>query len=362
MPDRSSWLHTAFDWTDQRLNLRQLVEYARHKQVPQHQHTFWYYWGGVSLFLFLVQAVTGVLLLVYYRPGPEAYDSVRHITNEVQFGWLMRSIHAWSANLMLAAVLVHMFSVFFMKAYRQPREFGWWSGLGLLGLAMVFGFSGYLLPMDELSLCATRVGLSIPEIMPGVSKILTVVVRGGTDVGVATVQRFFVLHAVILPAIFLPLVGLHLLLVQKHGNALPPSEEAKPVEQRRSVPFLPHFMMRDAAAWLVVFTVLSMLAGLFPWKLGTMADPLAAAPPGIHPEWYFMSQFAALKLIGRVVPGTAGEVIGIGLTTIAMVIWGLVPLFDPRQAGARRARQVTWCGVAAVIGLVILTLLGYLLA
>ncbi|MBI2298231.1 MAG: cytochrome bc complex cytochrome b subunit [Armatimonadetes bacterium] len=356
------YVQSIAEWTDERLSLRRLMAYARAKQVPHHRHTFWYYWGGTSLFLFLVQAVTGVLLLVYYRPGPEAYDSVRHITNEVQFGWLMRSIHAWSATLLLAAVLVHMFSVFFMKAYRRPREFGWWTGLLLLGVGMVFGFSGYLLPMDELALCATRVGLSLPEIVPGVSKLLTVVVRGGTDVGVATVQRFFVLHAVILPAVFLPLVAAHLFLVQKHGNALPPSEEAKPEAERRTVPFVPHFMMRDMAAWVVVFTVLSMLAALHPWKLGPQADPLAAAPPGIHPEWYFMSQFAALKLIGMVLPGTLGEVVGLGLFGLGMLVWGLVPLLDPEGAPLSRGRWMTRFGVAAVGGLTLLTLLGYWLA
>jgi len=355
-------LRQVFDWTDERLNLSAVLEYAKHKQVPQHKHTVWYYMGGAALFLLLVQAVTGILLLVYYRPGPEAYESVRYITNEVEFGWLMRSIHSWSANLLLAAVFLHMFSVFFMKAYRKPREFGWWSGLGLLGLCMVFGFSGYLLPMDELALAATRVGLALPEIIPGVSKILTVVVRGGADVNANTVQRFFVLHVVILPILLMPLIGFHLLLVQKHGNALPPSELARPEAERRSVPFFPHFMMRDLAAWLVVFTVLSMLAALFPWKLGPMADPLAAAPPGIHPEWYFMSQFALLKLIGMVIPGAAGEVLGMAFFGVGGLLWGIIPLIDTETAGGQRARQVTWFGLLAVIGLTVLTILGYRLA
>ena len=148
-----------YDWVDERLGLSELAAFARHKTVPVHAQSFWYYWGGISLFLFLVQCFTGVLLLVYYRPGVEAYESVRQITFVMHFGWLIRSAHAWSANLMMFAILVHMFSVFFMKAYRKPREFGWLSGMALLGLAAVFGFSGYLLPMDELSYFATKVGL-----------------------------------------------------------------------------------------------------------------------------------------------------------------------------------------------------------
>ena len=138
-----------YDWVDERLGLSELAAFARHKTVPVHAQSFWYYWGGISLFLFLVQCFTGVLLLVYYHPGADAYESVRQITFVMHFGWLIRSAHSWSANLMIFSILVHMFSVFFMKAYRKPREFGWLSGMILLGITAVFGFSGYLLPMDE---------------------------------------------------------------------------------------------------------------------------------------------------------------------------------------------------------------------
>jgi quinol-cytochrome oxidoreductase complex cytochrome b subunit len=223
-----------YDWVDERLGLDELAAFARHKTVPVHSQSFWYYWGGISLFLFLVQCFTGVLLLVYYRPGAEAYESVRQITFVMHFGWLIRSAHAWSANLMIFSILVHMFSVYFMKAYRKPREFGWLSGMALLGMASVFGFSGYLLPMDELSYFATKVGLQIPVgdslDRPAIANML----RGGPDVSEFTVQRFFALHVVVLPAIFLPLLGFHLWLVQRHGNAVPPSEEALPAGERKS--------------------------------------------------------------------------------------------------------------------------------
>ncbi|MGB9602653.1 MAG: cytochrome b N-terminal domain-containing protein, partial [Limisphaerales bacterium] len=137
-----------YSWCDERIGISEIVELAKKKTVPEHKHTFWYYWGGISLLFFIIQAFTGALLLIYYRPGAEAYESVRQITYEIQFGWLIRSIHSWAANLMLLAVFVHMFSVYFMKAYRRPREIGWLSGLVLLSLSMIFGFSGYLLPMD----------------------------------------------------------------------------------------------------------------------------------------------------------------------------------------------------------------------
>ncbi len=353
-------LENVYRWVDERLELSPIVAHALKKKVPDHKHSLWYYWGGICLFLFLVQVLTGVLLMVYYRPGPDAYDSVRQITYEVRFGWLIRSLHAWSANLMMGAVFVHMFSVFFMKAYRNPREFGWWTGLGLLGLCMVFGFSGYLLPMDELAFFATRVGLAIPETMPGMSRIISAVLRGGPEVGSATIQRFFALHVVVLPFLFVPLLGLHLWLVQKHGNAMPPSEEAKPEAERKSILFFPNFILKDMAVWMIVLNVLAFLAALFPWQLDVAADPLKPAPVGIHPEWYFMSQFEALKVIGRLVTGTAGEFLGIGIFSLAMVLWALVPLYDTRTASGARARNATYFGLFILIAVIAFTVIGYL--
>lgn len=347
-----------YQWADERLGLTGLIEMARHKSVPLHGQTFWYYWGGISLFFFIVQAFTGVLLLVYFRPGPEAYESVRQITYEIDFGWLIRSTHSWAANLMVFAVVVHMFSTFFMKAYRKPREFGWWSGLLLLGLVLAFGFSGYLLPMDELSYFATKVGLQIPASLPG-GGLLADLLRGGEEVGEVTVQRFFALHAVVLPLIFLPVLMFHLALVQRHGNALPPGEEAKPAERRRSMPFFPHFLAKDLAMWLFALNVLAILATLFPWDLGTAADSLRPAPLGIHPEWYFMSPFQLLKGIGQVLPGLAGELFGLLLFSGALVLWTLVPLFDPQSANARRARQVTLFGLLLLAALIVTTIWGY---
>ena len=348
-----------FAWVDERLGLAPLIALARHKRVPLHRHSFWYYWGGISLFLFLLQMLTGILLLVYFRPGREAFESVRQITYDVDFGWLIRSAHSWSANLMVFAIFVHMFSVFFMKAYKKPREFGWWSGLALLGLTLLFGFSGYLLPMDELSYFATKVGLQIPSMIPGVGPVIADLVRGGADVGEATVQRFFALHAVILLLLFLPLLGFHLFLVQKHGNAVPPGEEAKPVAERRSVPFFPNFFTMDLAMWLIALNVVTILATLYPWDLGSPADPLSPTPAGIHPEWYFMAQFQALRVLGQIIPGLTGEIFAMLLFTGVLVFWALIPLFDRESSTGKRARNVAWAGWGLLLAMLALTIWGY---
>jgi cytochrome b6 len=351
-----------YGWVDERIGLSELAAFARHKTVPVHAQSFWYYWGGISLFLFLVQCFTGVLLLVYYRPGVEAYESVRQITFVMHFGWLIRSAHAWSANLMIFSILVHMFSVYFMKAYRKPREFGWLSGMALLGLASVFGFSGYLLPMDELSYFATKVGLQIPSAIPYAGEAIASMLRGGPDVSEFTVQRFFALHVVVLPAIFLPLLAFHLWLVQRHGNAVPPSEESKPASERKAIPFMPNFLRKDLAMWLISLNILALLASVFPWALGKQADALVPAPAGIHPEWYFMSPFEMLKLLGFVFSGkyaAYGEIAGLLLFTLGILLWILIPFYDIQRESGQRARAAHYFGLLAVFALLATTVLGY---
>ncbi len=348
-----------YDWVDERLGLSELAAFARHKTVPVHSQSFWYYWGGISLFLFLVQCFTGVLLLVYYRPGADAYESVRQITFVMHFGWLIRSAHSWSANLMIFSILVHMFSVFFMKAYRKPRELGWLSGMALLGLASVFGFSGYLLPMDELSYFATKVGLQIPVAIPWIGPLIANMLRGGPDVSEFTVQRFFALHVVVLPALFVPLLGFHLWLVQRYGNAVPPSEEEKPAVERKSMPFMPNFLRKDLAMWLISLNILALMASVFPWPLGKQFDSLVPAPAGIHPEWYFMSPFEMLKLLGSFLPGEAGEIAGILLFTLGIVLWILIPFYDTSKESGQRARAAHYFGLLAVFALLATTVIGY---
>jgi cytochrome b6 len=296
---------------------------------------------------------------VYYRPGAEAFASVRQITYVMHFCWLIWSVHSWCANLFIFSILVHMFSVYFMKAYRSPREFGWWSGLLLLILTLVLGFSGYLLPMNELAYFATKVGLEIPTQMPIIGAKLADLVRAGPDVNEYTVQRFFALHVVVLPALFIGVLTFHLWLVMKHGNAVPPGEAERPAAERRNIPFFPNFLMKDLAMWLVALNVLTILAALFPWSLGNEADALKSAPPGIHPEWYFMSSFQTLKLFGQWLPGRFGESAGIVIFNLGFVLWALVPVYDGASVGGRRARRATYFGLLALGVLVVTTLWGY---
>jgi cytochrome b6 len=183
--------------------------------------------------------------------------------------------------------------------------------------------------------------------------------RGGQEVTEFTVQRFFALHVVVLPALFLPLLAFHLWLVQKHGNAIPPSEEAKHPSDRKSIPFMPGFLVKDLAMWLISLNVLALLASVFPWSLGKQFDALAPAPIGIHPEWYFMSPFEMLKILGTWLPGEMGEIAGLLLFTLGIALWLFIPFYDKNKESGRRARTAHYFGIVAVILLLTTTALGY---
>ena len=205
-----------YGWLDERLDLESIRTFAADKRVPVHAQEFWYCLGGITLFLFLVQVATGILLILYYRPSTEeAFESVQFIMTEVQFGWLIRNIHSWSANLLVATMMIHLFSVYFTRAYRKPRELPWLTGMALFGIFLFFGFSGYLLPWNELAFFATRVGTEIPGVIPVIGPFLRRLLRGGNDVTGATLTRFYGIHVAILPALVTVILGAHLYMVQK---------------------------------------------------------------------------------------------------------------------------------------------------
>lgn len=350
------WLWT---WLDRRVGLSEVEKLARKKEVPVHRHTAWYYLGGMTLFLFLIQVSTGILLLFYYRPSAEeAYESVQFLMGEVQFGWLIRSIHAWAANLMIFALFVHLFSVWLLKAYRPPREITWVSGMGLLGLAMSFGFTGYLLPWNELAFFATKVGTEIAGSVPVIGGFVLRLLRGGDEVTGATLTRFYGIHVAVLPLLTTFLLGLHLFLVQKHGMSVPPGVERQG-NPKRVMPFLPNFLLRDVVGWLSALAVLAALAAYFPAELGVKADPFAPAPIGIKPEWYFMFMFKSLKYLPAHILGIEGEVVGILGFGVGGLFLLLIPFLDRWTARGERNHLFTWIGIIVIVYMIVLTYLGY---
>jgi cytochrome b6 len=346
-------------WLEDRTGYRVLGKLAQKKQVPVHRHTHWYYLGGMILFLFLLQVATGVLLLFYYRPSAEgAFESVKFLMSEVQFGWLIRSVHAWGANLMIFVIFIHLFSTILLKAYRPPRELTWMTGVALLCVALGLGFTGYLLPWNELAFFATRVGTGIPAAIPIIGPAIGKLLRGGEDVTGATLTRFYALHVSVLPAAAMLLIGLHVLLVQRHGMSIPPSVQQQG-GSRRTLPFFPDFLLRDLVGWLLALALLTSLAAFLPAELGVKADPFAPAPAGIKPEWYFMFMFQTLKYLPPHILGIEGELVGILGFGIAAFVLLFVPFLD-RGRHTRATRDIwTYVVLIALTYMLLLTYLGY---
>ena len=356
---RNFW-NSLYGWIDERVQLEDLVKFMGKKYVPVHRNSVWYYFGGVSLFLFIIQVVTGILLLFYYKGSSDlAFESVQFIMSKVQFGWLVRSIHAWSANLFILSVFIHMFSVYFEKAYRKPREITWVTGMLMFFMALGFGFSGYLLPWNELSFFATKVGSDIAGQIPLIGEPLKEFIRGGQDVTGATLSRLFGFHVALLPGIFTTILGIHLILIQRQGISEPLHFEKINSQDKKTMPFFPNFMLRDLLLWLIVLNVLAILAVFFPAELGHKADPFSSAPAGIKPEWYFLFMFQSLKYFPAYILSIEGELVGILLFGAAAVLWLLVPFWDRKSSRSEHNRFINYAGLFAVIFIIILTILGW---
>jgi cytochrome b6 len=251
-----------------------------------------------------------------------------------------------------------MFSAFLLKAYRSPREVTWLSGAVLLGLSLAFGFSGYLLPWNQLAFFATKVGTDITGVVPVVGPFMVRFLRGGDQITGGTLTRFFGFHVAILPAITTLIVALHVYLVQRHGMSVPPGIEASDAP-RRSMKFVPNFVLRDAVGWLVALGVLALLAALFPWELGLKADPYAPAPAGIKPEWYFGWMFQTLRMLPSHILGLEGDVVGVIGIGIAALLWVAVPFLDDPKGTGRRGRLWLMVGVIVLIYIISFTLMVY---
>jgi cytochrome b6 len=358
-----------FRLLDERFQISGLVTFLGHKEVPVGAHSpIWYYLGGVSLFFFVVQIGTGILLLMNYQVGENtSYESMKQLVGRVPFGWLIRSIHCWSAHLMSLSVMAHLFSVLFLKAYRKPRELTWYSGFAMLGLVLGFGFSGYLLPWNELSYFATAVGTDSVKSVPIVGPWMLRVLRGGEEVSVQTLYRFFALHVCILPLIMAGLIGAHLLFIQRQGMAEPlehrPSPEPK--TRHRGMPFFPNFAMRDLLFWVICLNILALLAVALPfgpgipgmeWELGAKANPLKPAYPGIKPEWYFLSVYQMLREFPAHLLGMEGPQACLLLVSILGAIAFAIPLLDRNAAKGKPSPLFTDLGVAGLLFLGLLTL------
>jgi len=336
--------------------VRDFLHKQLYKRLPP--QTGWVHvFGSLALLTFTSQFVTGILLLLYYRPTlKEAHESIQYITGVVPFGWLIRQVHAWGATLMMAAVILHMARTYFMGSFKKPREFTWVIGVIIFVVTMTFGFTGYLLPWNQLSYWATTVGTEVVGAVPFVGPQMKEVLLGGPSVGQETLSRFFLVHATILPWVLVTLITAHLVLMRVHNLAtLEDVGLEKPYPYESGVPFWPVHMSKEACVTAVCFGILFTLSVLSPWEIGSPADPLTT-PEGIKPEWYFLPTYQLLKYFS----GPYGKPLGIlvsGVPYLLLILWP----FLERGAG-RHPRKRRWAvrlGIFAVAVAVFFGLLGH---
>ncbi len=210
------------DWLEERSGLVGALRYFLFRKVPA--ETNWFHTlGSATLTAFLVQTVTGVILAMYYKPDPDnAYESIEYITNDLTLGWLVRGMHRWGASVFIILLFLHMGRVFLFGAYKYPRELNWLIGVMILPLAMLEGFTGYLLPWDQTAYWATVVGININATAPIAGPFIADFLRGGTEIGNDTLSRFYSLHMLLIPGGLFALIGLHLYLVVRLGVTPPP--------------------------------------------------------------------------------------------------------------------------------------------
>src|SRR5215210_6486185 len=210
------------DWMEERSGLVGAVKYFLFRKVPgdiSWGHTL----GSASLTAFLVQAITGAILAMYYKPDPAtAYESIQRITNDLTLGWLVRGMHRWGASVFIILMFFHMARVFLYGAYKYPRELNWIIGVLLLVLGLFEGLTGYLLPYDQRSFWATVVAVNINASGPIVGPYLADFLRAGAEFGPTTISRFYALHMLAIPGLIAALIGAHLYLVAKLGTTAPP--------------------------------------------------------------------------------------------------------------------------------------------
>ncbi|MDA0745151.1 MAG: cytochrome bc complex cytochrome b subunit [bacterium] len=342
------------NWLEARLPLEPVKRAInRHIRKPVPPHTnFLFSLGTLALLLFALQALTGLLMMVYYKPTVrEAYASVQFIEQEVPFGWLIRQVHAWGSNLMVLVVFLHMLKTFVYGGYKRPREITWVLGVLLLAVVLGFGFTGYLLPWDQLAFWATTVGTEAPASMPVFGPFIAEIMRGGPEVGEPTLGRFFVAHVALLPLALIGLVSLHLVLVRLFGiSPLRRTDEPEPTPEENlragGEPFFPHHILKEGMAAYFLLGILLTLVILVPFHLGPPADPFQT-PEGIKPEWYFLPMFQLLKYLP--------EPIAVALPGLVVFLLLLLPFLDRSPERHPRRRPVAM-GLGAALLAVTLAL------
>jgi ubiquinol-cytochrome c reductase cytochrome b subunit len=355
-------LKRAWSWLDDRMGISNAIEpIAKHPTPPG--SNWWYVFGSATLFAFILQVVTGVILALAYVPSAaEAYQSLQFISNDAFLGGVLRGMHYFGASAMVLLVGVHMARVFLMGVYKFPREMSWLSGTVLLLLTLGAAFSGQLLRWDQNAIWTAVVSAEIAGRAPLIGKAIARFILGGDVIGGATLSRFFSVHVFLIPAAIIGIVGLHLYLVLRNGISEPP-EAGRPVDpktyrtwyqdllHRVGQPFWPDAAWRDAVFSAVMILVVVVLAAVFGAPALTKPPNPAIVQALPRPDWYFLWVFALMALVP---PATEGYIMIYGPLALGLVLI-LLPFFANR--GERSPRRRPWAiGIVLIAVVMIITL------
>lgn len=339
-----------YQWLDSRLNLRPIGKTLLDEPIPGGA-SWVYVFGSATLFLFGMQAITGMFLALYYAPTPDhAYDSVQFIESQVSFGWFIRGLHHWGASGMVIAVGLHMLQVFLYGAFKPPRELMWMVGVVLLLIVLAFAFTGYLLPWDQTAYWATQVGINMAGTIPFVGDFLVKVLRGGETLGALTLSRFFAVHVLFLPAVIITGIVLHLFILRRVGPA-GPWDEQKAAAHREA--FFPRQVYMDAVVMLGIFLTLVALASWAPFPLADKADPSDTSFVPV-PEWYFLFYYELLKHVH----GPLEPLVTWVLPVVFVMIILLWPFLDWQKTIRAPASRPIGMALGALFLLIVFSLLG----
>lgn len=281
-----------YDWFEDRLGIVSIT--SKFLKEPLPASVSWpYCLGSQCMLLLIILFVTGAFLGMNYSSSPEqAYNSVKYITEEIPLGYIVRGLHHWSATFLIIALVAHMLRVIFFGSYKKPRELTWIVGVLMFFVVLGSGFTGYLLPWDQKAYWATAVGTNMAGAVPVIGEYLTLILRGGADVGTVTLTRFYAIHVFFIPAILIPLIVAHIFLMRRHG--ISSHFKVKDVAREKTIPFFPDHAFKDAVVFSGVFIILAFVVLNIPPKLEEIANPTDTSYIP-RPEWYFLFLFEMLK-------------------------------------------------------------------
>jgi ubiquinol-cytochrome c reductase cytochrome b subunit len=357
-------MNPIFHWLDERLDVLRAKRDLLDREVPD-RLTWWHTLGSATLTVFVVQIITGTTLATYYSASPDhAYESIQFMTREVASGALLRGIHHWGASAMVVLIVAHMIRVFSVGAYKYPREVNWLVGVGLFLLVLAFSFTGYLLPWDQKAYWATAVGTNIAGTTPVLGGALVALLRGGSELGAATLARFYAFHVLWLPLLLTVLIALHIIVVVRQGIAARPRDlevgapastrdarypayyrAAYAASKRGGVRFWPDVLGKDAVVSAAVVLLIVLLAATFGAPLEGPADPTDTAYIP-RPEWYFLPIYQLLSLV----PGSLESLIAVGVPMAFVLVLLALPFFDRGSTRNLLHRPAALAGLALLLG------------